>query len=245
MRNKLIYFTGLTVLTAIYAATPAAAPTPAPVTFPTYGFSINAFDTPTDGPVLQALSMSWPMMAMPSNNKFAAAPQVNVIVWPGNDDMGQYETRESLDLKMKGFSIVHDEKNTDNTEWRLEYVGISEQGVGMHWYAHVVRDTGTKKRIFIATGSAPDEMWGQFGAQIKACVDSLKATGTSQIAPTVVPVLTVSQPASAASTGTVAAKPAMSSGSAAAKPTMSSGSAAAKPAASGAAKPAGTVKLTP
>ncbi len=159
----------------------ATAPASAPVTFPTYGFSINPFDMPTDnGPVLGALSMSYPALPMPSNSKILAAPSVNVIVWPGNDDMIQYETQESLDLQMRGLSIQHDEKNPGNTEWKLEYVGVSN-GVGMHWYAHVVKDS--KKRIFIATGSAPDEMWGQFGGQIKACVDSLKATGTSQIAP--------------------------------------------------------------
>jgi hypothetical protein len=203
MRNKLFYLSGLTILTAIYAATPASAPTSsAPVTFPVYGFSINPFEMPTDGPVLQALQMSWPIMPMPSNKNQGAAPAVNVIVWPGNDDMVQYETKERLDLQMRGLSIQHETTNKDNTEWSLEYVGVVN-GAGMHWYAHVV---SSPKRIFIATGMAPDEMWGQYGDKIKSCVDSLKSTGTAQIAPTSVPTLS-SAPAMAAPASTATAVP--------------------------------------
>jgi len=206
MRNKLFYFSGLAFLTAIYAATPASAPVAAPLTFPAYGFSINPFDlpTPANGAVLQALSMSWPMLPLPSNSGILAQPSVNVIVWPGNDDMSQYENREKLDLQMRGLTVQSEVKNTDNSDWKLEYIGLSN-GVAMHWYAHVARDTN--KRIYIATGSIPDEMWSQFGPQIKSCVDSLKATGTAQVAPLPVPTLVTAAPASAAASGTAKLTP--------------------------------------
>jgi hypothetical protein len=198
MRNKLFYFAGLTVLSAIYAAPSASlSSVPVPVTFPAYGFSINPFELPTDGPVLQALQMSWPILPMPSNKNQGFAPAVSVMIMPGTDDMAQYETKERLDLQMHGLTIQKEKINTENTDWSIEYVGVAG-GAGMHWYAHVV---SSAKRIFIATGTAPDEMWGQFGDKIKACVDSLKGTGTAQIAP--VPTMTLSTtPAMAAPAAT-------------------------------------------
>ncbi|HTB62792.1 MAG TPA: hypothetical protein VK737_04310 [Opitutales bacterium] len=177
MRNKIIYFSGLALLSAIYAATPASAPTSAPVTMPTYGFSINPLDMPTDGPVLQALQMSLPLLPMPTS-KFSAAPAVNVIVWPGTDNFEDYKLREKLDLQMKGM-IIKSESPANATDWVLEYTGVAN-GITMHWYAHIVN---TPKRIFIATGMAPDEMWSQYSDKIKACVDSLKSTNTAVIAP--------------------------------------------------------------
>jgi len=200
MRNKLIYLSGLTILTAIYAATPASAPSvSAPLTFPVYGFSINPFELPTDGAVAPAVQMSWPILPMPSNKNQGYPPAVNVIVWPGTSNMDEYKTREKLDLQMKGLSVLHESSNAGNTEWMLEYVGVAG-GAGMHWYAHVVSSPG---RIFIATGVSPDEMWSQFGDKIKACVDSLKATGTAQIAAPTVPTMTAAPAmASPASTAT-------------------------------------------
>jgi hypothetical protein len=180
MRNKIIYFSGLALLSAIYAATPASAPMmAAPVTMPTYGFSINPLDMPTDGAVLQALQMSLPLLPMPTS-KFSAAPAVNVIVWPGTDNFEDYKLREKLDLQMKGMTVKGESAaDPKSADWSLEYTGLAN-GISMHWYAHIVN---TPKRIFIATGMAPDEMWSQYSDKIKACVDSLKATGTAQIAP--------------------------------------------------------------
>jgi hypothetical protein len=178
MRTKLFFFSGLMLLTAICAAQPAAAPSDsAAVTFPVYGFSINPFEMPTAGAVLQAVQMSWPILPMPSNPNQGMAPAVNVIVWPGTDNMDDYKAKEKQDLQSKGFAILHETSSQDNTGWTIEYVGVVS-GAGMHWYAHVVSST---KRIFIATGIAPDEMWSLYGDKIKACVDSLKSTGTAQV----------------------------------------------------------------
>ncbi len=189
MRKKLFYFSGLALLSAIYAAQPPAlTSSPAPITFPVYGFSINPFETQTDGLVLQALQMSWPIVPLPSDKNKGFAPAINVMVWPATEDMAQYEAKQRLDLQAHNMTIQHESINKDNTEWTLEYVGVGNGGAAMHWYAHIVNGG---KRIYIATGTTPDEMWSLYGDKVKACVDSLKSTGTAQIGPLTAPATTV------------------------------------------------------
>jgi hypothetical protein len=179
MRNKIIYFTGLAILSAVYAAQPAAAPaTPSTLNFPTYGFRINSFEMATDTNVLGALVMSLPALPLSGNRAFP--PSVNVMIVSTQKEMADYITTERLNMTTNGFAIV---KNGDDTskanEWKVEYIAVAS-GVAMHWYAHAV---WTKGRVYIATGGTPDEMWGEMGEKIKACVNSLQATGTAVIAP--------------------------------------------------------------
>ncbi len=175
MRNKIIYFTGLAILSAVYAAQPAAAPaTPSTLNFPTYGFRINSFEMPTDSNVMSALVMSLPPLPLSGGRAFP--PSVNVMVVSTQKQMADYITGERLNMTTNGFSIV---KNGDDTttanEWKVEYIAVT-QGVAMHWYAHAVWNNG---RIYIATGGTPDEMWPDYGSKIKDCVNSLQATGTA------------------------------------------------------------------
>lgn len=195
MRNKIIYFTGLAVLSAVYAAQPAAAPSsPAPsaLSFPTYGFRINSFEMATEGDVRGALIMSLPALPLVGNRAFP--PSVNVLIVSTQKTMADYITTERLGMTTNGFTIV---KNGDDTstpnEWKVEYIAVASGNngsVAMHWYAHAV---WTKGRIYIATGGTPDEMWSQYGDKIKACVNSLQSTGTAVIAP--IPALATSSAA--------------------------------------------------
>ncbi len=192
MRKKILYVTGLAALTAVYAAAPAATPTaPAPstLTFPTYGFRINSFETPTNSPILGAVQMSFPPMPLPSGNNQYFPPSVNVMIVSSDKGMDDYVTSERLGLTTRGFSIV---KNGDDTsvknEWRIEYIGVVSN-IAMHWYAHAVLSNG---RVYIATGGVPDEMWPQYGDKIKACVNSLQATGTAVTTPP--PALSLASP---------------------------------------------------
>lgn len=180
MRNKIIYFTGLAVLSAVYAAQPAAAPAaPAPstLTFPTYGFRINSFEMPTDTNVLGALVMSLPALPLSGNRYFP--PSVNVMVVSTQKEMTDYIATERLNMTTNGFAIVKNGDSATANDWKVEYIAVT-QGIAMHWYAHAV---WTKGRVYVATGGTPDEMWAQQGAKIKACVDSLQATGTAVVAP--------------------------------------------------------------
>jgi hypothetical protein len=116
--------------------------------------------------VLQALQMSWPIVPLPSDKNKGFAPAVNVMVWPATEDMAQYETKQRLDLQAHNMTIQHESTNPGNTEWTLEYVGVGNGGAAMHWYAHIVNGG---KRIYIATGTTPDEMWSEYGDKVKAC----------------------------------------------------------------------------
>ncbi len=204
MRNKILYFTGLAILTAVYAAQPASAPAPNVLTLPTYGFRINSFESPTSGGA-GALVMSWPSLPLSGGRSYA--PNVNVIFIPTSDDnINNYVATERLDMQTKGFTIVKNGDNASSTEWKVEYIALAQVAPGvpmvpMHWYAHAV---WTKNRIYIASGGVPDEMWAQVSDKIKECADSLQATGTAVDTPVPVLSLTSSSVAAPAPTASTA-----------------------------------------
>jgi len=145
------------------------------------------------------LVMSLPLL--PMNKQQAAAPQVNVILWPGQKDFETYKTTEKLNLMTKGMHVLDKSEVSTASDWRLEYTGLANS-ISMHWYVHVIN---TPNRIFIATGAAPESMWGDYGDKIKQCVDSLKATGTAQFAPPPTP-LTSDAPSTSNSTTSLPSK---------------------------------------
>jgi len=216
MRNKIIYFTGLAILTAVYAAQPASAPaTPSTLDFPTYGFRINSLEMPTTQDVSAALQMSWPQMPMPRNKNLTFAPNVNVVILNNDKGMADYIDNQRLSMRMSGISIVADDnadaakpgsKPAKPDQWNLEYiapVGTPPNVTAMHWYVHAVF---SKSRVYVATGGMPDEMWTLYSDKIKDCVNSLETTEPIVAAPTpaMIPAPAVAPAASSASSKSTA-----------------------------------------
>jgi hypothetical protein len=71
--------------------------------------------------------------------------------------------------------IIRAQNTMTADEWDLEYIAVLN-GLAMHWYAKAVY---SGHRIYYAAGGVPDEMWAMYGDKLKACVNSLQATGTA------------------------------------------------------------------
>jgi hypothetical protein len=66
----------------------------------------------------------------------------------------------------------------------FEYSGPL-QGRSLHWYARAEKSGG---RVYLATATAAEQQWAKQGAQLKACVDSLRCeTGEQVVAPNAAP----------------------------------------------------------
>jgi len=206
MRNTFVFIFSLAALSSATAAdsasTPAptaksaaapvlaAAPAPAPITLPNYGFRIDPLDVGTAAPLSPALQMYLPMAPLPSNNNLTFSPNVYVQVVPTLGTMKDYINDATAQMQASSY-IIRAQNTMTADQWDLEYIAVLN-GLAMHWYAKAVY---SGHRIYYAAGGVPDEMWAMYGDKLKACVNSLQATGTAPELKVVMPSPVTAPPA--------------------------------------------------
>jgi hypothetical protein len=201
MRNYLVLIFSLAAFSAASAADSATTPAPAkaaipalaaaptPVTLPNYGFRIDPLDAGTATPLSPALQMYLPMAPLPSNNNLTFSPNVYVQVTPYLGTMKDYISDSAAKMKDGGY-IIRAQNSLNPEEWDLEYIAVLN-GLAMHWYAKAIY---SGHRIYYAAGGVPDEMWAMYGDKLRACVNSLQATGTAPELKVVMPQAPVTAP---------------------------------------------------
>lgn len=127
-----------------------------------YGFKIETFEPPdTTGQTFQALIMSAPLAN-------GLSPNINVQVQqPFSGTLKQFLEVSKLQLSSGGTRLIAEHLSNDSLT--MEYVGMVN-GHRLHFYQKAVLQG---KKVFLATGTAPESSWSQFGAKIKKSVDSL------------------------------------------------------------------------
>jgi hypothetical protein len=133
--------------------------------FPVSGFSIAPLEVPPGTITRQAL-----MMYLPPNGNFAA--NVNVQVQPYSGTIEDYMALTQKQFKDVGVKVI-EQKKIGKSVVACEYNG-ELQGQSVHWYARAEKSGG---HVYLATASAAEQHWAAQGAQLKACVDSLRCDG--------------------------------------------------------------------
>jgi len=138
--------------------------------FPLAGFSITPLDLPPGEVARQAL-----MMFLPANGNFAG--NVNVQVQPYSGTIEEYASLTRKQFKDAGVTVI-EQKKFGKSGLIFEYTG-ELQGKPLHWYARAEKSGG---HVYLATATAAAQDWAKQGAQLKACVDTLRCETGEQIA---------------------------------------------------------------
>jgi hypothetical protein len=145
------------------------------LTMPNYGFRINPLEATLDSNpvVVQPL-----IMAIPGDSN--GSPTVNIQIQPPPKNvtsMADYmkQSKEDMAKSVDNVFGIKGEQNPSANEWVLEYMGIVNNQA-MHFIAHAI---WANNRVYLATGSAPDSEWSDFGDRLKACVSTFKVTSTT------------------------------------------------------------------
>jgi len=130
--------------------------------FPVSGFSIAPLEVPPGETTSQPL-----MMFLPASGGFAG--NVNVQVQPYGGTIEEYTTLTLKQFKDAGVKVIA-QKKVGKTGIIFEYSG-EMKGKSLHWYARAEKGEG---HVYLATATVMEEDWAKRGAQLKACVESLR-----------------------------------------------------------------------
>jgi hypothetical protein len=130
--------------------------------FPVTGFSIAPLEGVAGETTRQVL-----MMFLPPNGNFAG--NVNVQIQPYNGTIDEYMALTQKQFKDAGVKVI-EQKKVGKSVVVFEYSG-ELQGQSLHWYARAEKSAG---HVYLATATAAEQQWAKQGAQLKACVDSLR-----------------------------------------------------------------------
>jgi hypothetical protein len=106
-------------------------------------------------------------MFLPASANFAA--NVNVQIQPYSGTIDQYLTLTINQFKDAGVKLI-EQKKVGKSGIVVEYSG-QLQGQSLHWYARAEKAGG---HVYLATATTAEQDWARQGAQLKACVDSLR-----------------------------------------------------------------------
>jgi hypothetical protein len=140
---------------------------PATANFPEYGFCIQPLDTAPGNRTMQTL-----MMFLPVSQDFT--PNVNVEIEPATGAFADFVDSTKKQFEQMGVKFLTD-KTPNPNEWIAECAG-QMQTKSVHWYIHAVY---TGKSIYLATGTALEVQWAEWGDKMRKCVDSLQALASA------------------------------------------------------------------
>ncbi len=139
-----------------------ALPPVALVSFPEYGFEVGRL--PASSSPGQFFTI---MMHLPPSDDFA--PNVNVVIQPYEEDAKSYVELSKKQFKKVGWELIGEPSVHGNTAV-LEY----QRELNGKELRHYAKAIWTGKQIFLATGTATQEQWQIYGADLIRSVNALR-----------------------------------------------------------------------
>ena len=152
----------LIILLLVLAASCMAQDTPARLSFPANGFSIETFEGTADSTTYQVLTMY-----LPPSGDFS--PNVSVQVQPYDGTMEDYLALSKQQFEAMKWTLV-EEKLVSQTLLQLEYTGTM-QNYKLHFYARAEARDG---KVYLTTGATTEDQWPNESPRIKKCIDSFR-----------------------------------------------------------------------
>lgn len=106
------------------------------------------------------------LLFLPPSEGFA--PNVNVVVQPGEQSIADYAEKTKKELRAIGAKILRDKTSED--AFSCEYTRAF-QGRQHHHYSKA--ELG-KKGVYLVTATALESQWKSVGPRLMACVDSFR-----------------------------------------------------------------------
>jgi len=143
--------------------TPAESPAdPSTLSFPTYGFQIDALEGEVGETPATVLALY-----LPPRDGFA--PNINVQIQPFKGTLDDYVKLTKGQFEHLDWELVSDDQPEDYL-WIFEYKGPI-QGTQLHWYATA---TLHQDKVYLVTATAPQSAWEEVSPTLKKHVDSFR-----------------------------------------------------------------------